>query len=154
MLDQEHKLKILKILAELEQAWGELDFIKILSLWDQNQAPIYFAEEAQAPLLDWEALRGYWSFTASVIKRMNMKITSIPSFHMLTADLVTVVYTMHWDAMINGDTRPMGGDNRVCATFRLTTEGWYFTQYIESPLAPIAYIRSLYEKATTPGFAD
>lgn len=153
MIDAADRFEILKLLSELEHAWRALDFARIRALWDPAAEPIYFAEEAPQPLLDWAALQAYWDFTGRLIERMGMQILDEPQLRALAPGLVTAVYRMHWDAMIRGDARPMGGDNRVCATFRRTSAGWRFAQYVESPLAPIAYMRLLYERSTTPGFA-
>ena len=152
MIDAADRFEILKLLSELEQAWRALDFARIRTLWDASVDPIYFAEEAPEPLLDWPQLQGYWDFTGKAIEKMGMQILDEPKLRALAPDLVSAVYRMHWDAMIRGDAHPVGGDNRVCATFRRTPAGWRFAQYVESPLAPIAYMRLLYERATTPGF--
>lgn len=152
MIEATDRSEILRLLAELEQAWRLLDFTRIRALWDTAVDPIYFAEEAPRPHLDWQQLQDYWDLTARLIEKMGMQILDEPQLRELAPDLVTAVYNMHWDAVIRGDAQPMGGDNRVCATFRRTSAGWRFAQYVESPLAPIAYMRLLYERATTPGF--
>ena len=152
MIDAADRFEILKLLSELEQAWRGLDFARIRALWDASSDPIYFAEEAPHPLLDWKQLQDYWDLTGRMIEKMGMQILDEPKLVALAPDLVTAVYSMHWDAVVRGDARPMGGDNRVCATLRRTRAGWRFAQYVESPLAPIAYMRLLYERATTPGF--
>ncbi len=153
MIDIADRAAILDLLAELEQGWRDLDFARIRRLWDPAHDPIYFAEEAAQPRLDWEQLQAYWDFTGRAIEKMGMNIVDDPVLRELAPGLVTAIYRMHWDALVRGESRPMGGDNRVCATFRRTPAGWKFAQYVEAPLAPIAYIRELYEKAATPGFA-
>lgn len=153
MITPADRTEILHLLAELEQAWRVLDFARIRTLWDDTAEPIYFAEEAPQPLLDWSALQGYWDGTGRAVEKMGMQILGSPTLRALAPDLVSAVYSMHWDAVIRGDARPMGGDNRVCATFRRTALGWRFAQYVESPLAPIAYMRLLYERSATPGFS-
>jgi hypothetical protein len=142
-----------EILGRLEQGWQTLDFALIRSLWDTARAPVYQAEEAPGPCLDWPALDRYWSSTSRLIRRMGMRITSEPRFVEIAPGLVTAFYEMHWDCEIATETHAVGGDNRVYATFRRTLEGWRFAQYVESPLAPIMYVRRLYEQSVTPGFA-
>jgi hypothetical protein len=148
----------LKTLTELIQqkaaCWCELDFARLETLWDLSQPPVYFAEEAPAPSLSWDALREYWRFTAGSIAKMHMIILREPQYQQLADNLVTGFYEMHWDALMCNQPKPIGGENRVCATFRQTTEGWRFAQYVEAPLAPITYMRRLYEQCVTPGFAD
>lgn len=153
MIDHDARREILAILAELERAWNALDFAAIEALWDHDAQPIYFAEEAPEPHLEWSTLRAYWQFTASTISRMGMRITDTPQLRELAPGLVSAVYSMHWDALITGQSKPVGGENRVCATFRATPQGWRFAQYVEAPLAPITYVKWLYERQVTPGFS-
>ncbi len=152
-VDDAARREILALLGALERGWRSLDFALIRSLWDQSRPPIYQAEEAPGPSLDWRSLQSYWDGTGRGIERMGMRITSEVSLHELAPGLVTACYQMHWDAQIRNEARPVGGDNRVFATFRRTPEGWRFAQYVESPLAPIIYMRRLYEQAVTPEFS-
>jgi hypothetical protein len=144
------------ILRRLERGWRDLDFSAIESLWDRSRPPIYFAEEAAQPLLSWSALRDYWRQTAGAIERMGLSIALPATLRMLAAApgtaLLSAIYTMHWDALIRGSPRPVGGDNRVCATFRQVQDEWKLTQYVEAPLAPIVYMRKLYESSVSPDF--
>jgi len=153
MIDQAARTQIETHLRTLERAWNELDFAAIKSIWDTSRPPVYFAEEAANPHLDWPSLEAYWDFTRRSISRMGMRITNAPELVELAPELVSVIYRMHWDALIAGDGKPLGGDNRVCATFRHTSDGWRLAQYVEAPLAPITYMKWLYEQAVTPGFA-
>ncbi|NDE00394.1 MAG: hypothetical protein EBZ91_01255 [Gammaproteobacteria bacterium] len=143
---------IRQVLAELENAWRELDFAALRGLWDETRPPVYFAEEAPEPLLEWSALQNYWDLTRASIEAMGMRITAVHGLRQLAPDIVSVVYAMHWDARVRGAPTPLGGDNRVCATLRRTNTGWRFIQYVESPLAPIVYMKRLYEQSVTPGF--
>jgi ketosteroid isomerase-like protein len=153
MIANEDQRAIRAVLAELERAWNALDFVAIGNLWDRSREPIYFAEEAPAPHLDWASLQAYWDYTARSIARMGMRITDTPQLRLIGPDLVSAIYAMHWDAVISGDPQPVGGDNRVCATLRRTADGWRFAQYVEAPLAPITYVKWLYQRQVTPGFA-
>lgn len=139
-------------LGELEQAWRTLDFERIRSLWDVSRAPLYQAEEALEPCTSWAQLDAYWARTRSGIAHMGLRIERPIRFHAVDDELVTALYDMHWDALVKGDARPMGGDNRVFNTFRRTPAGWRMTHYVEAPLAPILYVRRLYEYATDPEF--
>ena len=151
-LNDDDHASIRRVLADLELAWRMLDFVALRSLWDESREPVYFAEEAPEPLLDWAALQAYWDLTRASIEAMGMRITSVHGVRELAPDLVSVVYSMHWDARVRGAATPLGGDNRVCATLHRTSEGWRFVQYVESPLAPIVYMKRLYEQSVTPGF--
>jgi hypothetical protein len=146
-------MQILSDLIEQKaDCWCHLDFARLETLWDRTNPPVYFAEEAQQPSLSWQALREYWQFTAASIAKMNLVIVRKPEFQALSDNLITGFYEMHWDAQMRDHTKPIGGDNRVCASFRHTADGWRFAQYVEAPLAPITYMRRLYENSVTPGF--
>jgi hypothetical protein len=141
-------------LSALEQAWCRLDFAAIRSLWDTGSEPIYFAEESPQAKLTWTELEAYWSLTGRLIEKMGMRVLGEPVMREIAPGMISVIYDMHWDALIRGESRAVGGDNRVCATFRLTATGWRFAQYVEAPLAPITYLRRLYEQSVTPGFSS
>ncbi|MBU3671623.1 MAG: hypothetical protein FGM43_03665 [Sinobacteraceae bacterium] len=143
---------IRQVLTDLESAWRNLNFVALRALWDETREPVYFAEEAAEPMLDWSALQNYWDLTRASIEAMGMRIIEVQGVRELAPGIVSVVYTMHWDARVRGSTAPLGGDNRVCATLRRTSTGWRFIQYVESPLAPIVYMKRLYEQSVTPGF--
>ena len=152
MDDPQVRTEIIALLAQLERAWCALDFAAVRALWDTERDPIYYAEEADGPLLRWPQLEEYWRITGSAIEHMGMRIVGEPQLRELSPGLVSVMYEMHWDAALRGQQRPIGGDNRVCATLRRKREGWRFAQYVEAPLAPITYVRRLYERSVTPGF--
>jgi hypothetical protein len=135
---------------ELEKCWSDMDLLRIRSLWDDRSPPLYLAEEAPGPALQWEQLEQYWRNTQNGLPFVGIR-TSNYRFHELSSEYASVFYDMHWDGRLP-DGRALGGDNRVCATFRKRADGWFFVQYIEAPLAPIVYMRQLYERSVTPGF--
>lgn len=152
MIATTDRAEILNLLAELEQAWCRLDFAHVQRLWDASRDPVYVAEEHPRVHLSWAQLQEYFDLTARSIERMSMRIEGEPTLRELAPGIVSAAYSMHWDALIRGETRPMGGDNRVVDTFLRTPDGWRFIQHVEAPLAPISYVRELYARATTPGF--
>jgi hypothetical protein len=137
------------LLRSLEAAWRALDFDGIRALWVRDQEPVYIAEEA-APHLDWASLERYWAHTRTLVERMYLRIDA-PAVRPLAEDHLSLVYDMHWEAHLRGELRPVGGDNRVCAVVRHTPAGPRFVQYVEAPLAPILYMRRLYERAAGEG---
>ena len=139
------------ILAQLQHCWGSLNFSGIRRLWDQGRSPIYLAEEAEEPHTSWAELDAYWQSTTESIERLQMRIEAL-QLRALSPDLISAVYKMHWDGVVRGMPRPVGGDNRVVATLRRTAGGWRFAQYVEAPLAAIVYLRKLYERAADQGF--
>ena len=152
MIDTADRAEILRLLAELEQAWCRLDFARLRRLWDPACEPLYVAEEHPRVQLDWTQLQEYFDLTARAIERMSMRIDGEPVLRELAPGVVSASYAMHWDALVRGESRPMGGDNRVVDTFRRTAHGWRFVQHVEAPLAPISYVRELYARSATPGF--
>lgn len=128
-----------------------MDFAGIRALWDDSRPPLYLAEESVEPALSWQALEKYWSSTGKIATRAQIRIENIHC-HELAPDLVSAVYDMHWDVTLK-DGALLGGDNRVCTTFRRGSSGWRIVQYIEAPLAPVMYMKKLYQRNVTPGFS-
>jgi ketosteroid isomerase-like protein len=135
----------------LERYWATLDFKAIRALWDDSVPPLYLAEEAAGPARTWDELDKYWAATGKLAKRNLVKIRNI-RYHDLHRDLVSAFYDMHWDIEL-ADGKTIGGDNRVCVSFRRSAAGWRIAQYIEAPLAPILYMRQLYELNASAEFA-
>ena len=138
-------------IRSLERYWATLDFKSIRALWDDSVPPLYLAEEAAGPVQTWDELEKYWSATGKLAKRNLVKINNV-RYHDLNVDVVSAFYDMHWDIELP-DGKTIGGDNRVCVSFRRTAAGWRIGQYIEAPLAPILYMRQLYELNTSPEFS-
>jgi len=142
---------VAELLATVERRWRDLDLAALESLWDTTRAPFYIAEEAGEIHTSFEAIRAYWAFTRSIIEKMDLRLGRAELVS-LGPDLLTAVYSLHWECLIKGQKAPVGGDNRACAVLRRIEGSWRFTQYIEAPLAPIVYIRQLYEQSVRPGF--
>ncbi|MCS6947777.1 MAG: nuclear transport factor 2 family protein [Steroidobacteraceae bacterium] len=151
MISEEQQREIIDSIHALERCWSDHDLMRIRTLWEELPAPLYLPEEAATALTTWESLEAYWRSTAEALPRVAVRSWDY-RFHALADDLVSVIYQMHWDARL-ADGKCMGGDNRVCATLRRHRSGWRFVQYIEAPLAPISYVRLLYERSVTAGFA-
>jgi hypothetical protein len=151
MIDDSSIAAIHGQLRALEACWRAMDFAGIRALWDDSGPPLYLAEESAEPALSWEALEKYWSLTGTIATRAQVRIDNIRC-HALSPDLISAFYNMHWDVAMKVGA-PLGGDNRVCTTFRRRPDGWRIVQYIEAPLAPVMYMKKLYERNVTPGFS-
>ena len=139
------KAEIDSLLEELVERWNAMELLKIRELWDPNETqPYYIPEEAEQPLIGWEAIENYWQGTMDSISRLKMRVWDL-QVKSLSADLAVAIYRLHWTADVKGFPKPVGGDNRVTAIFRHTDAGWRFCHYVEAPLAPITYMRQLYE---------
>ena len=139
------------VLRAAERAWAASDFAALKALWDSSTPPLYLAEESREVCATWPQLDDYWAATNSAARAVSMRISDVV-YRPLTSDLISTFYQMHWNFQTPDTQAPVGGDVRVYALFRRTAQGWRFTQYIEAPIAPIVYIRKLYEQQVDPGF--
>ncbi len=136
-------------------AWRANSAAALRPFWDRSaEAPLYIAEEVDAPIVTWDALDAYWAKNETLHRKIDLRFSEVRGVA-LAENVAAIVAHMAWDiAFASGPSAAMGGDNRVAATLRLTPEGWRFAAWIEAPLAPITYLRRLYERAATPGFLD
>lgn len=126
--------------------WSCLDFAALRGLWDPLQdEPVYLAEEIPSALLDWEAIDSYWRATAEATRVIRVETANLV-VRELGPDLVSALYDMRWIGEFAGYRRAIGGDLRVTALLRRRDDGWKFIQYVESPLAPIVYLKRCYER--------
>ena len=145
--------EIREVLERVVAAWNRLDFDALAELWDADEErPFYLPEESPAALTSWEAIRTYWSGTRRVTRALSMRIWDVQA-KTIGDDLAVALWQMHWNADVAGYERPVGGDNRVTATFRRRGGVWRFIHYVEAPLAPILYVRRHYERDVDPEFA-
>ena len=143
---QEIQQEIEALLEQLSGFWNRSELSGI-----RTTEPCYLPEESAEPLIGWEQIEGYWSQTLTIISKLSMRIWDL-RLKRLSDDLVVALYQMHWNARVSGYPEPVGGDNRVTAIFRHTSEGWRFCHYVEAPLAPILYMRKLYEDSVDEDF--
>ena len=133
-------------MARYRECWAQLDFAGLRQLWDDGEpAPVYIAEEAPAPLLDWDAIEAYWGATRGATRSLRIETWNLV-VRELPEGLASAVYDMRWIGDFTGYPRPIGGDLRVSALFRARPRGWRFIHYVEAPLAPIAYFKRSYER--------
>jgi hypothetical protein len=148
------KQDIEALLEQLIERWDGMRLAEIRDLWDPDEAqPFYLPEEAEEPLTSWADIEAYWQRTRDTIARLSMRIWEVNA-KPLGPDLAVALYRMHWNADVTGFPKAVGGDNRVTAIFRHTAEGWRFCHYVEAPLAPIVYMRQLYELNVDDSFKD
>jgi hypothetical protein len=143
--------EITALLEQAQLAWGRRDFLALKGLWDTAADPLYLPEEAREVCGSWPELDAYWGATQAASARIAVKIRAL-LLRELTNDLVAAFYTMDWSFATRAPGAPVAGETRVYAVFRRTASGWRFAQYIEAPLAPIVYMRMLYERQVDPGF--
>jgi len=136
-------------------AWAENSAAALEGFWDvDDPSPFYLAEEIETPITDWPGLRAYWAGNERLHARISLRLSDI-RLRALSEGLVQGVLRMDWDiAFLSGPSRAMGGDNRVAVLLRRDAQSWRLTSWVEAPLAPITYMRRLYEGRVTPGFAE
>lgn len=136
------------VLKDYINAWNELNFKVIQSLWHKEEEEIYYlAEEMEHPFYSLVEVVNYWNYVAQVLKWIHITTTNIRS-KTLTDGLATMSYTMHADFGTAGPEKfghkPLGVDVRVSTILRNTTKGWRFIHYAESPLGALPFIRRVY----------
>jgi hypothetical protein len=133
------------LLAGYYERFGAMDFVGARAAWDTTDPqPTYLAEEIDAFLRDWPAIEGYWAASKAAMSRLSSRHWEVRA-RQVTDALATATWRLHWNAQVVGQDQPVGGDVRVTGVFRRRTEGWRLFHYVEAPLAPILYVRKLYE---------
>ncbi len=133
-------------LERYRDCWSRLDFEGLRGLWDTEEpAPLYIPEESPAPLLDWARIEAYWTATRAATRGIRIETWNLVARE-LPEGLASACYDMRWVGEFAGYARPIGGELRVSALFRARPGGWRFIQYVEAPLAPIAYFKRGYER--------
>jgi hypothetical protein len=134
------------------ERFGAMDFAAMRELWDPAEAePTYLAEEIGEFLHDFGAIEAYWAATRAGISRLASRHWNVRA-HLIAPDLASATWHMHWNALIVGREKPVGGDVRVTATLRRVAQGWRLIHYVEAPMAPILYVQKLYEQQVDPDF--
>ena len=145
---------IATLLKQLQRNWDRMDLKAMADLWDASDPqPFYLPEEVEEPLRDWDAIHSYWDKTMQMIPRLKMRIWDLQASP-VSEDLAWVSYQFHWDAVAEGYDKPVGADNRAVVLFRKLPEGWRICRYVEAPLAPILYMRKLYENSVDADFSS
>jgi len=131
------------LMAEYAKAWRGSEPDALHAFWDPGHPPVYLAEEMEEAFMRWEEVEAYWS--ANRERHAGVELAfSQPCYVDIADGLVMGVHRMDWSIRF-ADRPAMGGDNRVAALYRETGEGWRIAAWIEAPLAPIVYLRKLYQ---------
>ena len=138
--------------ARYYERFGAMDFAATRALWDAEEPhPTYLAEEIDDFLRDYAAIEAYWAASKAAMSRLASRHRDVRA-QLIAPGLATATWCLHWNAEIVGRPVPVGGDVRVSAVLRRRAPGWRFIHYIEAPLAPILYVRRLYETQVDPDF--
>lgn len=141
------------LLVQAKEYWHVQNYAGLKSLWDPDEKePWYQPEETEELLVGWPAIEGYWANNLKVMSKITVSYGKARA-KLIAPDLAVAVFDLRWDAALIGRA-PLGGDNRTTAIFRKKKDGWRFCHYVEAPLAPIMYMRKLYEKDVAASFRD
>jgi hypothetical protein len=145
---------IRKLFTDLEAVWKSRDYSKMRGFWAKRlEAPLYLPEEKKDFITTWAAFDAYFAANAKNSKGglvTYQPLVAMPMGHGLTM----VAFTLEWTTQLVGDAKPIGGSVRGVALVEEEMGAWKLKAYIEAPLAPIIYMRDLYELvAKDRGFA-
>ncbi len=99
----------------------------------------------------WPKLRAYWKHNETFHQAVELVFDHF-QYKPVASNVMMVAFQMRWDIRFAAAGNAMGGDNRVLTLLREGEEGWKLTAWIEAPIAPINYVRQLYERNVKPGF--
>lgn len=132
-------------LAHYYTRFGAMDFAGARAVWDTaDPHPTYLAEEIDDFLHDWPAIESYWKASQAAMSKLSSRHWNLRA-RLLTDELATATWHIHWNAQVIGQDKPVGGDVRVTGVFRRRPDGWRLFHYVEAPMAPILYVRKLYQ---------
>jgi hypothetical protein len=136
---------IQKLFIDLEAVWKSRDYSKMRGFWARNlDAPLYLPEEKKEFITTWAAFDAY--FAANATGSKGGLVTYQPLLVMpLGPALQMVAFTLEWTTQLVNDAKPIGGSVRGVAVIDKEMGEWKLKAYIEAPLAPIIYMRDLYE---------
>ena len=137
--------RIQKLFTDLEAVWRSRDFSKMRGFWVKGlPAPMYLPEEKKDFITTWAQFDAYFKATTTGSK--GGVVTYQPVIAMpLGPNLQMVAFTLEWTTQLVSDTKPIGGSVRGVAVIEDEAGTWKLRSYIEAPLAPILYMRELYE---------
>ncbi|MDX2142409.1 MAG: hypothetical protein SFV19_03550 [Rhodospirillaceae bacterium] len=138
-------ISIRKLFTDLEAVWKSHDFSKMRGFWAKRlEAPLYLPEERKDFITTWADFDAYFAGTAKASK--GGLVTYQPLIAMpMSQGLQMVAFTLEWTMQLVTDAKPIGGSVRGVALVDEEMGDAKLKAYIEAPLAPILYMRDLYE---------
>lgn len=146
--------RITKLFNDLEEVWAKRDFGKMRGFWVKDlAAPLYLPEEKREFMTSWAQFDAYFKGNSQATRAGLVKIA--PQFAMpMGQGLQMVAFDLEWTLHLVNDVKPIGGWVRGVALVEDAGAEVKLKAYIEAPLAPIMYMRELYEVvASARGFA-
>jgi len=137
--------RTLKLFTELEALWRSRDFKQMRRHWVKDlAAPVYLPEEKKEFITTWAQFDAYFANAANNSK--NSLVTYKPLFAMPSGPgQQMVAFELEWTMQLVNEAAPIGGSVRGFALMEDDGQAWKLKAYIEAPLAPIIYMRDLYQ---------
>lgn len=137
--------RVVKLFKDLEATWTTRDFARMRGFWPKDlAAPLYLPEEVKEFITTWAGFDAYFKANTEGSRGGGVKIA--PQFSMpMGPGLHMVVFALEWTTQLMTDKKPIGGWVRGIALVEDAGAEVKLKAYIEAPLAPILYMRELYE---------
>jgi ketosteroid isomerase-like protein len=142
-------------LVTYAENYNKQDYEALLAMWDQNdQNPVYMAEERDEPLYGWEEIRKYFDPVPGIqmLDGIRNTYTNVRA-HYIGPDLAYATYHLQFDIKVRRQTA-MSSWDRVVAVFRKVEGEWRLTTYAEAPMAPLTMVRKLLQDSTPDDFDE
>ena len=142
--------KIVDLVERYVACSETMDFDGKKRLWDlDDPMPLLMPEEAQAPLVGWDAIEAYWFKSRVIMESLKSKSANHTALQ-IDSDIALATYDMRWIATLAGPKeiprKPVSADVRVTALLRQKPEGWRFFHLIEGPVDLMAMTRAAYAR--------
>jgi hypothetical protein len=142
-IDSQIDPQISRIFAACETAYGCFDFATVRELWSRRERPFYLAEEEGDYFTSWPQIEDYWARLPRALDQLELRLqprVSVP----LAEDRQWVGFSLVWRAR-TGSSPAIAGEVRGVALLVREDGEWRLQGWVEAPLAPIAYMRGLYQ---------
>jgi hypothetical protein len=141
--------RIQKLFSDIQATWRNQQYSNMRSFWLSTlDAPLYLPEERKEFITSWEQFDAYFAGNAKAMR--GILVTIAPQFAVpLSATQQSVVFNLEWTTQMVNDPKPIGGWVRGLAVVEDEAGAYKLRSYIEAPLAPIMYMRELYEVVAT-----
>lgn len=132
-----------RLFAACEAAYGRFDFTTVRGLWSRREPPFYLAEEEGDYFTNWSQIEDYWARMPRTLDQLELRLqprVSVP----LAEDRQWIGFSLVWRAR-SGASPAIAGQVRGVALLLREDGEWRLQGWVEAPLAPITYMRGLYQ---------
>ena len=144
------------LVRTFEEGWSHLDFALLESAWGLECQHLYYLSEIfPPPLRISDEVRHYWEDSQLRLERIPVRASDL---YLSTVGRSTsvIAFLVHTEAVLKGfDVQgfcPLGTGFRASAICRLHRANWRIFRYVESPLAPLACLRRIYNQIVSIDF--